>query len=224
MKPRMAALKRAVDIGVSLTGLVLLAPVMMVIAILIKLDSSGSVFYSTQRVGRNGQLFMMYKFRSMYEDSPVRRNADGSMRVDKQDSRVTRVGRILRLGFDELPQLFNVLKGDMSLIGPRPDPLEALAYYRAEDRHRLSVLPGITGLAQVAGRTDISWLERHKYDMEYIERHSLRLDCKIAFYTLFEFIPALRNWRFRRQARCLDQVMGQVDKTRRAFGQMEEVG
>jgi len=224
MQPRTAVLKRAIDIVVSLMGLVLLAPVMTIIAILIKLDSSGSVFYSTQRVGRNGKLFTMYKFRSMYADSPVRRNSDGSMRVDKHDSRVTRVGRILRLGFDELPQLFNVLKGDMSLIGPRPDPLEALAYYRAEDRRRLSVPPGITGLAQVAGRTDISWLERHKYDMEYIERHSLWLDCKIAFYTMFEFIPPLRNWRFHRQTRRPDQVMGQVDGTRTTFGKMEEVG
>lgn len=224
MKPRTAVLKRVVDIGVSLMGLVLLAPVMMVIAILIKLDSSGSVFYSTQRVGRNGKLFTMYKFRSMYVDSPVRRDSDGSMRVDKHDSRVTRVGRILRLGFDELPQLFNVLKGDMSLIGPRPDPLEALAYYRAKDRRRLSVMPGITGLAQVAGRTDISWLERHKYDMEYIERQSLRLDCKIAFYTIFEFIPPLRNWRLQRNVRPAYQAVGQMDGMGGVFGQTEEVG
>lgn len=193
-----AAVKRAIDIGVSLMGLVLLAPVMIIIAISIKLDSRGPVFYSSQRVGRNGKPFTMYKFRSMYVNSPVLRNPDGSMRVEKHDSRVTRVGRILRWGFDELPQLFNVLKGDMSLIGPRPDPLEAVAYYRTEDRQRLSVRPGMTGLAQIAGRTDIPWRERQRYDIEYVERWSLRLDCRIGFYTIFEFIPPLRNRRFQR--------------------------
>lgn len=219
MKPRTAAVKRAIDIGVSLIGLVLLAPVMIIIAILIKLDSRGSVFHSSQRVGQNGRLFTMYKFRSMYVDSPVMRNSDGSMRVDKCDSRITRVGRMLRLGFDELPQLFNVIIGDMSLIGPRPDPLEALAYYCAEDWRRLSVLPGMTGLAQIAGRTDISWRERQKYDIEYVEHRSLCLDCKIAFYTIFEFIPPLRNWRFQRQARPFDQVLEQEDGVRRnSFG------
>jgi lipopolysaccharide/colanic/teichoic acid biosynthesis glycosyltransferase len=200
----MATIKRAIDIGVSLVGIILLAPVMVAFAILIRLDSPGPVFYPSQRMGRNGKPFTMYKFRSMYVNSPVLRNPDGSMRVDKRDQRVTRVGRILRLGFDELPQLFNVLKGNMSLIGPRPDPPEALSHYQGEERRRLSVRPGMTGLAQVTGRTDIPWRERSKYDIEYIEHQSLWLDCKIAFYTIFEFIPALRNRRFQRRTRLAD--------------------
>ncbi len=222
VKPGTAIVKRTIDVGVSLVGIILLAPVTIAIAILIKLDSPGPVFYPSQRVGRNGKLFSMYKFRSMYVDSPVLRNPDGSMCVDRHDSRVTRVGRILRVGFDELPQLFNVLKGDMSLIGPRPDPLEALDLYRAEDRQRLAVRPGITGLAQITGRTDISWCERVMYDIEYIEHQSLGLDCKIALYTIVEFIPPLRRRRFQRQACLSGQAAGSVDSARMLLEQVKE--
>jgi lipopolysaccharide/colanic/teichoic acid biosynthesis glycosyltransferase len=154
----------------------------------------------------------MYKFRSMYMNSPVLRNLDGSMRVDKHDPRVTRVGRILRLGFDELPQLFNVLKGDMSLVGPRPDPLEALPYYQGEERRKFLIRPGITGLAQVTGRTDIPWRERLKYDLAYLDQQSVWLDFKIAFYTIFEFIPPLRNHRSRIQASPSEQEVERVDR------------
>jgi lipopolysaccharide/colanic/teichoic acid biosynthesis glycosyltransferase len=215
VKPGAAVAKRAIDIGVALVGLIVLAPVIIIFAILIKLDSPGPVFYPSRRMGRNGKPFIMYKFRSMYVNSPVLRNPDGSMRVDKNDQRVTRVGRLLRLGFDELPQLFNVLKGDMSLIGPRPDPLEAFDHYRAEDRQRLSVRPGMTGLAQITGRTDIPWQERQKYDIEYVEHHSLCLDGKIAFYTIFEFIPPLRERRLQRQKRLSEQMVVDVDGTNR---------
>lgn len=214
MKPGISIVKRAIDIGVSLVGIILLAPVMMVFAILIKLDSPGPVFYLGQRVGRNGKLFTMYKFRSMYVNSPILRNPDGSMRVEKDDSRVTRIGRILRLGFDEFPQLFNVLKGDMSLIGPRPDPPEAFPYYRGQERRRLLVRPGITGLAQVSGRTDIPWRERLKHDLVYLDRQSLWLDFKIAFDTILEFIPPLRDRRLQRGASHSDQATGRVNSTR----------
>jgi undecaprenyl phosphate N,N'-diacetylbacillosamine 1-phosphate transferase len=192
-----------IDVGVSLMGIILLAPLLIIIAILIKLDSSGPVFYPSQRLGRNGRPFTMLKFRSMYVNSPELRNPDGSMRVDKKDPRVTRTGRILRLGFDELPQLLNVLAGDMSLIGPRPDPPEALPHYRGEERRRLSVRPGITGLAQITGRNDIPWRERLKYDVEYVEHYSLWQDCRIAFYTIFEFIPSLRDRRLHRNRTIL---------------------
>jgi lipopolysaccharide/colanic/teichoic acid biosynthesis glycosyltransferase len=181
MKPGMAIVKRAIDIGVSLVGIILLAPVMIIFAILIKLDSPGPVFYLGQRVGRKGKLFTMFKFRSMYVNSPILRNPDGSVRVEKKDPRVTRIGRILRWGFDEFPQLFNVLKGDMSLIGPRPDPPEAFPYYRGQERRRLLVRPGITGLAQVSGRTDIPWRERLKHDLVYLDHQSLWLDLIAAF-------------------------------------------
>lgn len=204
MKPKTAVVKRAIDIGVSLVGIILLTPMLIIVAILIKLDSPGPVFYLSQRMGRNGRLFTLYKFRSMHVNSPVLRYPDGSMRVEKKDQRVTRVGRILRLGFDELPQLLNVLKGDMSLIGPRPDPPEALQYYSGDERRRLSVRPGLTGLAQVTGRTDIPWQKRVEYDLEYLDRQSLWLDCKIAFDTMFEFIPPLRDRHLQRQASLSD--------------------
>jgi undecaprenyl phosphate N,N'-diacetylbacillosamine 1-phosphate transferase len=200
MKPGMAFVKRAIDVGVSLLGIIVLAPVMMLIAILIKLDSPGPAFYLSQRMGRKGKPFIMFKFRSMYVNSPVLRSSDGSTRVMDQDPRVTRVGRILRKGFDELPQLCNVLKGDMSLIGPRPDPPEALPYYESEHRRRLLLRPGITGLAQVAGRTDIPWRERLQYDLEYLDHQSLWLDFQISVHTVSMFIPPLYERRVERQS------------------------
>ncbi|MBN1582135.1 MAG: sugar transferase [Anaerolineae bacterium] len=190
---RARVVKRAIDIVVSLLGLILLAPLLVIIAVLVKLTSRGPVLYPSQRMGLGGKSFTMYKFRSMYVDSPVLRNEDGSMRVEKKDKRVTPVGRVLRLGFDELPQLFNVLKGDMSLIGPRPDPPEALPHYHDRDHYRLRVRPGITGLAQVAGRTDIAWRERVQYDLHYLDHQSLWLDLKIALATTIEFVPPLRE-------------------------------
>ncbi|MGD2164527.1 MAG: sugar transferase [Anaerolineae bacterium] len=187
--------KRVIDIAVSLLALILLSPVMAFIALLVTVDSPGPVFYLSQRMGMHGRIFTMYKFRSMYAGSPVLRNPDGSVRVEGRDPRVTRVGRVLRVGFDELPQLVNVLKGDMSLIGPRPDPPEALPHYNEETRRKLTVRPGMTGLAQISGRTGIPWGERLEYDLEYVERQSLWLDTKIALYTTIEFIPSLRRRR-----------------------------
>lgn len=221
MRTRIAIVKRVIDIGMSLVGIIFLAPVMITIAILIKLDSPGPIFYLSQRMGKNAKPFIMYKFRSMYVNSSTLRNPDGSMRVDKHDPRVTRIGRILRLGFDELPQLFNVLKGNMSLIGPRPDPPEAFSHYRGEERRKLLVRPGITGLAQVTGRTDIPWQERLKYDLDYLNHPSLWLDCKIAFYTILEFIPPLRNRRFQRQASLSGQMASRAVSTKIAF---EDIG
>jgi lipopolysaccharide/colanic/teichoic acid biosynthesis glycosyltransferase len=115
------------------------------------------------------------------------------MLVEKNDARVTRVGRFLRLGFDELPQLWNVLIGQMSLIGPRPDLPHALDLYQGDEALRLSVRPGLTGLAQVSGRTDIPWRERLAYDVQYVRNYSLGLDLRIALLTLVEFIPPLRQ-------------------------------
>jgi undecaprenyl phosphate N,N'-diacetylbacillosamine 1-phosphate transferase len=217
VKPGMTIAKRVIDIVLSVVSLILLAPVMIIIAVLIKLDSPGPVLYLAERIGWNGRPFTMYKLRSMYIDSPVLNNGDGSYRVDKGDPRVTRVGRILRVGFDELPQLFNVLRGEMSLIGPRPDPLEAYSHYGEQERRRLVVRPGITGLAQVAGRTDIPWRERIKYDIEYVEHQSLWLDGKIFLYTLIEFIPPVRKRRLQGQISFAEQVGGMSTGTQMAF-------
>jgi lipopolysaccharide/colanic/teichoic acid biosynthesis glycosyltransferase len=163
----------------------------MVLAIV--LDSPGPVLYNSRRLGLNGKEFTLYKFRTMYCGSPPRYLPDGSMSVEKDDPRVTRVGRFLRLGFDELPQLWNVLRGEMSLVGPRPDLPHALGLYQSDEALRLTVRPGLTGLAQVSGRTDIPWRERLVYDVQYVRNYSLRLDLRIAFLTLAEFIVPLRT-------------------------------
>lgn len=190
-------LKRSMDVVLSICGLILLAPFMALIALAIVLDSAGPVFYNTRRLGLRGKEFTLFKFRTMHRDAPPRYQADGSMLVERGDPRITRVGRLLRLGFDELPQLWNVLRGDMSLIGPRPDMPYALELYQGEERLRLTVRPGITGLAQVSGRTDIPWRERLRYDVEYVQNYSVWLDVRVALATLIEFVPPLRRIVFR---------------------------
>jgi exopolysaccharide biosynthesis polyprenyl glycosylphosphotransferase len=182
------ALKRASDVLGSLVLLAVFAPVILVTMCLIRLESSGPVLFRQQRVGRNGRLFDVLKFRSMRTDA----EADGQPRwATEQDDRITRVGRVIRLlRIDELPQLFNVLAGDMSLIGPRPerpyfvDQLVAqLPYYAL--RH--SVKPGVTGWAQVRyhyGSTVEDAKEKLQYDLYYVKNHNLWLDCQIILETV----------------------------------------
>jgi lipopolysaccharide/colanic/teichoic acid biosynthesis glycosyltransferase len=189
----MDVLKRTVDILVAVCGLILLAPAMALIAVLIKLDDPGPILYKSERMGRGGKPFTILKFRSMYQDSPPRHGPDGTLLVEENDSRVTRVGRVLRAGFDELPQLFNVLKGEMSLVGPRPDPPAARAMYQAGDERRLTVLPGLTGLVQVSGRTEVPWRDRIAYDIMYVEHRSWWLDLEIIFLTVLLFLPPVRR-------------------------------
>lgn len=186
-------LKRTFDLIVATLGLILLAPAMALIAVLIKLDDRGPVLYKSRRVGKDGKAFTMLKFRSMYQNSPPCYGPDGSMLVEKNDPRVTRVGKVLRLGFDELPQLLNVLKGEMSLVGPRPDPLAARAMYQEGDHRRLTVRPGITGLAQVSGRTAIPWRDRIAYDIMYVDNQSWWLDLRIVFLTLAKVCTSVRG-------------------------------
>jgi undecaprenyl phosphate N,N'-diacetylbacillosamine 1-phosphate transferase len=197
--PVQGTIKRAIDVVAAALGLVLLLPFMAIIALAIKLDSQGPVLYNSRRLGLKGREFNLCKFRTMYHNALPRYQSDGSMLVEKADPRITRVGRFLRLGFDELPQLWNVLWGEMSLIGPRPDMPYALDLYRGEERLRLTVRPGLTGLAQVSGRTDIPWRERLEYDVQYVLRYSLMLDIKIALLTAIEFVPPLRRAMFKPQ-------------------------
>ena len=184
--------KRMIDIIVSLVSLIVLAPVFLVVAIAIKLDSAGTVFFVQQRVGLNGRRFWFYKFRTMVKDAERQQpglellnEAHGPVFKIRNDPRVTRAGRwIRRLSFDELPQLFNVLRGDMSLVGPRPLPLRDVSRIdvRAHKR-RFSVRPGITCLWQINGREPEfdDWI---KTDMEYIDNWSLLLDAKILLKTI----------------------------------------
>jgi lipopolysaccharide/colanic/teichoic acid biosynthesis glycosyltransferase len=177
------AIKRALDYGLAAGGLLACAPAMVVIAAAIALDSPGGVLYAQDRLGRGGRRFRLLKFRTM-RDAPIRYHPDGSTRIDPGDDRVTRVGRWLRGGADELPQLVNVLRGEMSLVGPRPDMASQRALYTGEDERKLAALPGLTSLAVILGRNDIPWKQRVAMDIRYIERWSLWLDLRILVMTL----------------------------------------
>ena len=176
-------LKRVIDILLSLIGLVLLAVPFAIIALVIKLDSKGSVFFRQERVGKDGRSFKVWKFRTMVVGA-VRKGL--GYNVAKDDSRITRVGALLRnWGLDELPQLINVLVGNMSLVGPRPTLRYQVEHYDDFQRRRLQVKPGITSLAVVSGRNALSWKERIELDVWYVEHWSLWLDIKILFRTLW---------------------------------------
>ena len=175
-------------------GLLLISPLLAATAVAIRIDSPGPVFYTQTRVGQNGKPFTMWKFRSMYIDSDARRasvvKAGGDagnevMFKDRQDPRITRVGRwIRRLSIDELPQLINVVRGDMSLVGPRPALPVEVAKYDTEALRRLLVKPGLTGLWQVSGRSDLSWASTVALDRHYVENRGGALDAKIFAGTL----------------------------------------
>jgi undecaprenyl phosphate N,N'-diacetylbacillosamine 1-phosphate transferase len=174
------ALKRAFDIVAALALLVASLPLWVVIAWRIHRDDKGPVFFRQPRLGRGGTPFDMWKFRTMKVSAADLRNPDGSTYNGVDDPRVTSVGRTLRsTSLDELPQLINVIVGDMSLVGPRPDLVDARQHYRPEDHTRLSVRPGITGWAQLNGRNDLPWQARRDLDLEYIRRRSLWLDLAI---------------------------------------------
>lgn len=184
-------LKRGLDLVVGLCGMVVMALVTPILAVLIKLDSRGPVFFSQQRVGRNGRMFTMFKFRTMVVDAEERlaqlqeqNEGAGPLFKMKSDPRVTRVGAVLRkLSIDEFPQFWNVLRGDMSVVGPRPPlPAEVTAYDGAVVR-RLYVKPGITGPWQVSGRSDLSWNESVRLDLSYVENWSIMNDLQIMYRT-----------------------------------------
>ncbi|MCX8128926.1 MAG: sugar transferase [Clostridia bacterium] len=184
--------KRIFDIAASFFALLLLSPVFLGIWILIKVDSEGSVIFKQERVGHKGKIFKMYKFRSMIvnaeehlERLEKKNEISGYMFKIKEDPRVTRIGRFIRkTSIDELPQLINVLKGDMSLVGPRPPlPREVIRYDRWHNL-RMSVKPGITGLWQVSGRNKLGFDEMVRLDLKYIRERNFCYDIKIIFRTI----------------------------------------
>jgi lipopolysaccharide/colanic/teichoic acid biosynthesis glycosyltransferase len=185
--------KRTIDIIGSLYGILFLSLLFILIAILIKLeDPKGTVFFSQKRVGLNGKEFKMYKFRSMVSNAEeklaelLRQNEiQGAMFKIKNDPRITRVGRFIRkTSIDELPQLFNVLIGDMSLVGPRPPLPREVALYSEYDKQRLMVTPGCTGLWQVSGRNSLSFEEMVELDLTYIHKRSFLFDIKLILKTV----------------------------------------
>lgn len=161
--------------------LIVLCPLFILISVLIKLDSKGPVIFIQQRVGKNQKLFNIYKFRTMIPDAI---NIGNGVYTEENDPRITRIGRFLRkTSLDELPQLLNIFWGDMSFIGPRPTLEYQVKQYSDFQKKRLIMKPGVTGLAQISGRNSISWPERIKYDVQYVENWSLGLDLKIFLKT-----------------------------------------
>lgn len=183
--------KRPLDVVLVLMGLAVIWPVFLMIALAVKLNSPGPVFFAQTRVGKGGQTFRMYKFRSMYVDAEARRAAllgqsdrAGICFKSRNDPRVTPVGWFLRrVSLDELPQIFNVLNGDMSLVGPRPALPEEVREYPARAMGRLATLPGITGLWQVSGRADIGFGDMIDLDLGYVRNASLTTDLAILMRT-----------------------------------------
>ena len=170
-------IRRALDIAVSSLVLALSAPLLLLAMAAIRLESRGPVIYRQRRVGLNGTLFEVYKLRTMIDGAE---RVGAGLRVDAGDERITRVGAWLRRGsLDELPNLLNVLRGEMSLIGPRPTLPEQVDQYTPRQRGRLAVKPGITGWAQVNGRASLPWAERIELDLYYVEHRSLALDLRI---------------------------------------------
>ncbi|HXW01724.1 MAG TPA: sugar transferase, partial [Anaerolineae bacterium] len=184
--------KRSIDLVCSALVLILAAPLMGLVALMIKLESPGPVLFRQERVGRNGRRFTVYKFRSMVEGAEYQQEAlqefneaDGPLFKIKRDPRLTRVGRWLRkLSLDELPQFYNVLSGEMSLIGPRPPLPAEVKQYQEWHKRRLEVMPGITGLSQISGRSELTFDETALLDIYYVENWSLGLDTKILLRTI----------------------------------------
>lgn len=174
-------IKRLIDILVSSIGLILVLPVFIIVALLIKFTTPGPIFFKQERVGKNKKSFQIYKFRTMKVDKEAEDNLDFS----KDRERLTPFGKLLRrTKIDEIPQLYNVLKGDMSLVGPRPTVKKQVDKYTEYEMRRLDMKPGMTGLAQVNGNITLPWEQRIEYDIEYIRNFSIIMDLKILFKTV----------------------------------------
>ena len=172
-------IKRSFDLIVSVSGLILLSPLLLILAVLVRINLGAPILFRQERPGLNEKIFMLYKFRSM------KNAADDKGNLLPDEARLSKFGKILRASsLDELPELFNVLKGEMSLVGPRPLLVKYLALYSPEQRRRHEVLPGITGWAQVNGRNAVDWEERFRMDVWYVDHRSLLLDLKILLMTV----------------------------------------
>ncbi len=173
--------KRLLDIVLSVLALVILSPLLLWLAWIIKKKLGSPVIFSQIRPGKNNKLFRLYKFRSMTDV----KDKDGNLLPD--EARMTEFGRKLRAtSLDELPELWNILKGDMSLVGPRPQLVRDMVFFTEDEMHRQDVLPGLTGLAQISGRNNIDWKERFAYDLQYIENINLKEDWRIIWRTIFK--------------------------------------
>ena len=174
-------IKRILDFTLSSIAIICLSPILLITALLVRIKLGSPVLFKQPRPGKDEKIFNMYKFRSMTD----KRDADGNLLPDKD--RLTKFGKLLRkTSLDELPELFCILKGDMSIVGPRPLLVSYLPYYSEKEKHRHDVRPGLTGLAQVSGRNYLDWDERFKIDVEYTNNISFLLDCKIILETVMK--------------------------------------
>lgn len=172
-------MKRLIDIVISLIALIILSPIFILIAYKVSKNLGSPIFFLQERPGKNGKIFKMIKFRSMKDGV----DKDGNILPDEE--RITPFGQKLRsTTLDEMPQLINVLKGDMSIVGPRPQLTDFMQHYTSRQMRRHEVRPGMTGLAQVSGRNNLSWEEKFELDVEYVENHNIWLDFKIMFKTV----------------------------------------
>lgn len=174
-------IKRVLDLILSLMALIILMPLMIIIAILVRIKLGSPVIFKQERPGKNEKIFTLYKFRTMTN----KKDEDGNLLPDEK--RLTKFGKILRsTSLDELPELFNILKGDMSIVGPRPLAVQYLPYYTNEERHRHDVRPGLTGLAQIHGRNLLNWEDRFKYDINYTKDITVLKDLNIILKTIIK--------------------------------------
>ena len=174
-------IKRFLDIIISLVALIILSPVMLIVAILVRVKLGSPVIFKQERPGKDEKIFKLYKFRSMSD----KKDENGKLLPDSE--RLTKFGKVLRAtSLDELPELINILKGEMSLIGPRPLAVSYLPYYNKKEKHRHDVRPGLTGLAQINGRNALNWEERFEYDIEYVNNITFINDIKILFKTAYK--------------------------------------
>lgn len=176
-------IKRLLDFILSLIAIIILSPVMLITAILVKMKLGSPVLFTQERPGKNEKIFRMYKFRTMTDE----RDDEGNLLPD--DIRLTKFGKLLRsTSLDELPELFNILKGDMSIVGPRPQLVRDMVFMSDEQRKRHSVRQGLTGLAQINGRNNITWEEKINYDLLYINDITFINDCKIIIQTILKVL------------------------------------
>lgn len=178
-------LKRMLDVVISLAALVLLSPILLVVYLLVRINLGKPAIFKHQRPGKDERIFTLFKFRSMTDD----RDAEGNLLPD--EVRLTKFGRMLRAtSLDELPELLNILKGDMSIVGPRPLEVYFLPYYNEKEKHRHDVRPGLTGLAQVNGRNNLTWEQRFEHDLKYLENISFTNDVRILFQTVAKVLKS----------------------------------
>lgn len=176
-------IKRILDLILSLMALIVLMPLMIIIGILVRINLGSPIIFKQKRPGKNEKIFTLYKFRTMTD----KRDIDGNLLPDEY--RLTKFGKFLRsTSLDELPELINIIKGDMAIVGPRPLLVEYLPYYTEEEKHRHDVRPGLTGLAQVNGRNALQWEERFSFDLQYVKNITFKNDMTIIFKTIGKVI------------------------------------